>query len=76
MAKIKNKEEWIKAKNRYHLTDMHIQMARDLGMNPKKFGSLANHKQEKWKAPLSEFIEDIYFKHFKKDKPDIINPIV
>ena len=76
MAKIKNKEEWIKTKKRYHLTDMHIQMARDLGMNPKKFGSLANHKQQKWKAPLSEFIEDIYFKHFKKEKPDIIKPIV
>lgn len=76
MAKIKNKEEWIKAKKRYHLGDMHIQMARDLGMNPKKFGSLANHKQQKWKAPLSEFIEDIYFKHFKKEKPDIIKPIV
>ena len=76
MSKIKNKEEWIKAKKLYHLTDMHIQMARDLGMNPKKFGSLANHKQEKWKAPLSEFIEDIYFKHFKKVKPDIIEPLV
>jgi len=63
-------------KKRYHLTDMHIQMARDLGMNPKKFGSLANHKQQKWKSPLSEFIEDIYFKHFKKEKPDIITPII
>jgi len=66
MSKITNKEEWIKAKKLYHLKDMHIQMARDLGMNPKKIGSLANHKQEKWKAPLSEFIEDIYFKHCKK----------
>ena len=75
MTKIKKKEEWKKAKKRYHLTDMHIQMARDLGMNPKKFGSLANNKQQKWKAPLSEFIEDIYFKHFKKEEPDIIKPI-
>lgn len=76
MAKIKKKEEWVKAKKRYRLSDMHIQMARDLGMNPKKFGSLANQKQQKWKAPLSGFIEDIYFKHFKKEKPDIIKPIV
>jgi hypothetical protein len=72
MAKIKNIEVWKAAKKRYHLTDMHIQMARDLGLNPKKFGSLANNKQEKWKAPLSEFIEDIYYKKFKKDQPDII----
>ena len=55
---------------------MHIQMARDLGLNPKKFGSLANNKQQKWKAPLSEFIEDIYFKRFKKEEPYIIKPIV
>jgi len=30
-------------------------MSKEFGMNPKKFGSLANHKQEKWKAPY--FIE-------------------
>ncbi len=66
---------WIKAKKKYHLSDVHIQMARDLGMNPKKFGSLANNKQEKWKAPLSEFIEDIYYKKFKKEQPDIIKTL-
>jgi hypothetical protein len=76
MAKIKNVEVWKEAKKRYHLTDMHIQMARDLGLNPKKFGSLANNKQQNWKAPLPEFIEDIYFKHFKREEPDIIKPIV
>jgi hypothetical protein len=54
---------------------MHIQMAQELGMNPKKFGSLANHKQEKWKSPLPIFIEDIYFKRFKKEKPDIIKKL-
>ena len=76
MAKIKNIEVWKEAKKRYHLSDMHIQMARDLWLNPKKFGSLANNKQQKWKAPLSEFIEDIYFKRFKKEEPYIIKPIV
>ena len=70
MSKVKNIEVWKKAKRRYHLSDMHIQMARELGLNPKKFGSLANHKQQPWKAPLQEFIEDLYFKHFKKEKPD------
>jgi hypothetical protein len=73
--KNKNIEVLKEAKKRYHLTDIHIQMARDLGLNPKKFGSLANNKQEKWKSPLSEFIEGIYFKHFKKEKPDIIKKI-
>ena len=75
MAKIKNKEEWKKAKRRYHLSDVHIQMARELGMNPKKFGGIANHKQQPWKAPLSEFIEDIYFKHLKKEKLDVVRSL-
>ena len=72
MAKIKYKEEWKKAKRRYYLSDVHIQMARELGMNPKKFGGTANHKQQPWKTPLSDFIEGIYFKHFKKEKPDVV----
>jgi hypothetical protein len=41
-------------------------------MNPKKFGSLANHKQEKSKAPLPEFIEELYIKRFRKEQPDVI----
>ncbi|MFH0924317.1 MAG: hypothetical protein V1872_01575 [bacterium] len=55
----KNKK-WIEAKKKFYLSDMHIQMARELGMNPKKFGGLANHKQERWKLPLPEFIEELY----------------
>ena len=39
-------------------------------MNPKKFGSLANHKQERWKLPLPQFIEQVYFKRFGKSKLD------
>ena len=50
-------------------------MARELGLNPRKFGKLANHKQEPWKLPLPQFIERIYFKHFKKERPDTIRSI-
>jgi hypothetical protein len=67
--------EWIEAKKKYHLSDTQIQMARKLRMNPQKFGSLANHKQEKWKAPLPDFIEELYFKRFKKEKPDVIKKL-
>ena len=70
----KNKK-WIEAKKKYHLSDVHIQMARELGMNPQKFGSLANHKQERWKAPLPEFIEDLYYKRFKKEQPDVLKKL-
>ncbi len=50
-------------------------MARELGINPKKFGGLANHKQERWKAPLPDFIEDIYFKRFKREKPEVVKSL-
>jgi hypothetical protein len=66
---------WIEARRRFRLSHMHIQMARELGMNPKKFGSLANHRQEPWKAPLPIFIETIYFKQFGKERPDRIMTI-
>jgi len=66
---------WINARKQYHLTDMHIQMARELGLNPKKFGKLSNHKQEPWKLPLPGFIEEIYFKRFKKERPDVVKSV-
>ena len=66
---------WIEARKKYHLSHAQIQMARELGLNPKKFSNLSNTKQQPWKLPLSEFIEDIYFKHFKKKVPDSVKSI-
>lgn len=66
---------WIEARKRFHLSDAQIQMARELGLNPKKFGKLANHEQEPWKVPLPQFIEDIYFKRFGKRQPDQVRSI-
>ncbi len=56
MAKKKGKanqamQAWIDARKRHHLSHAQIQMARELGMNPKKFGRLDNHRQEPWKMP-------------------------
>lgn len=65
-------QRWIEARKRFHLSDAHVQMARELGMNPRKLGSLANHKQELWKAPLPHFIENLYRKRFGKTRPDRI----
>jgi len=66
---------WIEARAKYRLSHAQIQMARELGMNPRKFGSLANHDQEKWKAPLPEFIQACYEKRFKKHTPDDVRSI-
>jgi len=75
-AKIPDKyQAWVDVRKRYHLSHAHIQMARELGMNPKKFGKIANHKQEPWKAPLPVFIEDLYFKRFGKKRPGEVKSI-
>lgn len=71
----KKYQVWIDARQKYHLSHAHIQMARELGLNPKKFGGLANHKQEPWKAPLPVFIEELYFKRFGKTRPDELRSI-
>jgi hypothetical protein len=63
-------QKWIDARRRFHLSHAHIQMARELGLNPRKFGGLANHRQEPWKAPLPMFIEQLYRKRFGKPQPD------
>jgi hypothetical protein len=66
---------WIEARKRFQLSDAHIQMARELGLNPRKFGGLANTRQEPWKLPLPEFIEELYFEHFRKRRPEIVRSI-
>jgi SOS-response transcriptional repressor LexA len=69
-TKIRNLQVWIQARRRHHLTHAQVQMARELGMNPQKLGKLDNHKQEKWKAPLPQFIEYLYFKRFGRRRPE------
>jgi hypothetical protein len=62
-------QPWFEARKRHRLSDAHIQMARELGMNPKKLGKIDNHRQEAWKAPLPDFIEHLYSKQFRRDRP-------
>jgi hypothetical protein len=50
-------------------------MARELGMNPRKLGKLANHDQEPWKAPLPLFIEHLYSERFARERPEVVMSI-
>jgi hypothetical protein len=60
---------WFEARKRYHFTHAQVQMARELRLNPKKFGGVANHREEPWKLPLPQFIEKIYLKRFGVPRP-------
>ena len=76
MSNIRHKlDPWFEARKRFRLSDAQVQMARELGMNPDKLGKLNNHKQEPWKAPLPEFIENCYYKSFRKDRPDNVRSL-
>ncbi len=66
---------WIDVRKRHHLSHAHVQMARELGMNPRRFGKIANEKQEPWKAPLPAFIEHLYLKRSGKDRPAEVRTI-
>jgi hypothetical protein len=68
-------QPWIDARQRFHLSHAHVQMAFELGLNPKKFGKLANHQQEPWKLALPDFIVKLYFKRFGKTVPDPVRTI-
>jgi hypothetical protein len=68
-------QAWVDARRRHHLSHAHVQMARELGMNPKKLGKLDNHRQESWKLPLPQFIESLYEKRFGRSRPQVVRPI-
>jgi hypothetical protein len=68
-------QEWVEARRRHGLSHAHVQMARELGMNPKKVGSIANHRQDRWKAPLPVFIEDLYWRRFGRKRPEVVMSI-
>ena len=61
---------WIEARKKFQLSHAQVQMARELGLNPKKLGGISNHKQEQWKLPLPQYIEELYEKQFGKLLPN------
>jgi hypothetical protein len=68
-------QDWIEARKRFGLSHAQVQMARELGMNPRKLGKLDNHDQEPWKAPLPQFIEHVYLKRFGRERPENVMSI-
>jgi hypothetical protein len=65
-------QPWIEARRRHHLSHAHVQMARELGLNPKKLGAIDNHDQESWKLAPPQFIEHIYLKRFGRARPKLV----
>ncbi len=57
-------EAWTIATKMCRLTARQVEMARLLGMNPRKLPRLRPSPQQRWKLPVGEFIEERYRKRF------------
>ena len=55
---------WARAKKLCRLNARQVEMAKKLGMNPKKLPSLVPSKSQQWKQPVGAFIETCYEKRF------------
>ena len=55
-------QAWVQARKRHRLFHTHVQMARELGMNPTKLGSIDNHRQD-WSRHL---------KRFGRERPEVV----
>ena len=47
---------WTEVKKRFSLTDTHVQMARELNLDPCFIEKFDNSDKERWKLPLAEYI--------------------
>ncbi len=69
-----DEEAWKEARRICRLNRRQLDMARALGMNPKKLPRLRPSQQQRWKLPVGAFIEELYRKRFgsrpRHDEPE------
>ena len=67
-----SEEAWAHAKRVCRLSARHVEMAKKVGMNPKKLPGLVPSKSQPWKASVGLFIEACYVKRFPAERPTTI----
>ena len=66
MGNNKKKDElWQEAYRKCRLSTRHIQMAKELGLNPISLIKNIPNPKEPWKLPVRDWIEEMYEKRFK-----------
>lgn len=64
---------WINVRKKFNLSHTHIQMARELGMDPKRIRQPANpDPKQPGRLPLTKYIEKLYVERFDRTQPDDI----
>ena len=61
-----SKELWGEAKKKCRLNEEETRMAKEMGLNPKSLIKNIPTKSEQWKAPVKEWLHEIYDKRMKK----------
>ncbi|MEQ8191764.1 MAG: hypothetical protein ABRQ39_27615 [Candidatus Eremiobacterota bacterium] len=63
----KNRDvEWAEAKKKCRLSNETLQMAKEMGLNPRSLIKNIPNKSEQWKSPVSDWIQDMYEKRKAK----------
>lgn len=68
-------QDWMVPQKRHHLSDMQVQMARELGFKTDSLRKIDNPKQELWKTPPPQHIENLYEKRFKREQPEVVKSL-
>ena len=61
-------ELWDEAKKKCRIGDEEIRMAKEMGLNPKSLIKNIPNKSEMWKAPVRDWIHDMYDKSQRKSR--------
>lgn len=69
-----NLRAWRSARKRYRLSSARVQMARELGLDPRMLWKYDNAR-EHWKPPLVQVIEDRYRQRVGRDFPEVLRTI-
>lgn len=61
-------ELWDEAKRKCRLGEEEIRMAKEMGLNPQSLIRNIPNKKEMWKAPVKDWIHDMYEKRQRKSE--------
>lgn len=65
-----NRQElWVEAKRKCRLNAEEVQMAKEMGLNPKSLIKNIPAKNEQWKTPVKIWIRDMYAERFGRTRP-------
>ena len=66
MNKVKKDQLWVEAKSRCRLSNEAVNMAKEMGLNPKSLIKNIPSSAQQWKAPVEEWVRDMYDKRQEK----------